>query len=180
MAVPPVYFERRKVIDRQEVLEKIIASYEQYYDINRETPVEPFAAEATFKSHGEEYFLIRSAKITEMDSSETAFFADMDSLDAPAYDALVDKVWDETLKRADPKPDHRNSDGILIIITDSIDGETKKKIKKTRRYKSYRFMLWGWSELRVIAYELSSGKAVCNRQGSILKELFANISVKGL
>ena len=110
-----------------------------------------------------------------MDSCEYVFFAEACSLDAAAYEGLVDKVWEETLKRADPKPYHRNSDGILIIIADSIDASTKKRIRKTRRYKSYRFMLWGWSELRVIAYECSLGNVVSNRQGDMLKTLFAKM-----
>lgn len=126
-----------------------------------------------FKSHGEEYFLIRAAKITEMDSSETAFFADVEELDEEGYVDMLDKVWDETLSRAEVKPNHRNSDGILIITADRIDDATKKRIKKTRRYKSYRFSFWGWSEVRVIAYEHDSGKVVCNRQGDMLKKLFA-------
>ena len=155
------------------MLEKVIGSYERYYDINRETPVEPFKAEATFRSHSEEYFLIKSAKITEMDSMETAYFADVETLDEAGYDTLLDKVWSETLSRACVKPDHRNSDGILIITANSIDDAAKKKIKKTRRYKSYRFSFWGWSEVRVIAYEHYSGKVVSNRQGDVLKKLFA-------
>lgn len=126
-----------------------------------------------FKSHGEEYFLIRAAKITEMDSSETAFFADVEELDEESYVDMLDKVWDETLSRAEVKPNHRNSDGILIITADRIDDAAKKRIKKTRRYKSYRFSFWGWSEVRVIAYEHDSGKVVCNRQGDMLKKLFA-------
>ena len=126
-----------------------------------------------FKSHGEEYFLIRAAKITEMDSSETAFFADVEELDEEGYVDMLDKVWDETLSRAEVKPNHRNSDGILIITADRIDDATKKRIKKTRRYKSYRFSFWGWSEVRVIAYEHYSGKVICNRQGDMLKRLFA-------
>ena len=158
---------------RLEVLEKVIGSYEQYYDINRDTPTEPFVAEAVFKSHGEEYFLIRAAKITEMDSSETAFFADVEELDEEGYVDMLDKVWDETLSRAEVKPNHRNSDGILIITADRIDDAAKKRIKKTRRYKSYRFSFWGWSEVRVIAYEHDSGKVICNRQGDMLKKLFA-------
>ncbi|MBO6147601.1 MAG: hypothetical protein IJ827_06925 [Lachnospiraceae bacterium] len=157
---------------KQEMLERVIASYEHYYDVNRDTPTEPFVAEAVFRSHGEEYFLIKSAKLTEMDSSEVAFFADVEHLDTTEYERLVDKVWDETLSRADVKPNHRNSDGILIIAADEIDADTKKKIKKTRRYKSYRFTLWGWSELRVIAYEHASAKVVSNRQGDMLKRLF--------
>ncbi len=160
-------------MDKKEVLEKIIGSYERYYDINREDPMPPFAAEASFNSHSEEYFLLKSAKITEMDSNEYAFFADSEALGADEYEEMVEKVWRVTLDRTDAKQYHRNTDGILIIIADSIDEETKKKIKKTRRYKSYRFTFWGWSELRVIAYEHASGKVVCNRQGAVLKKLFA-------
>ncbi len=156
------------------MLEKVIGSYERYYDINRETPTEPFIAEATFKSHNEEYFLVKSAKITEMDSMETAFFADVEELDEAGYDALIEKVWSETLERADAKPNHRNSDGILIITANVIDDAAKKKIRMTRRYKSYRFSFWGWSEVRVAAYEHHSGKIVSNRQGDVLKKLFAN------
>ncbi len=168
----PVDHEGYQFMTKQDMLERIIDSYRHYYDINRDTPVEPFVAEAVFKSHGEEYFLIKSAKITEMDSSEVAFFADVTRLDTTEYEGFVDKVWDETLARADVKPNHRNSDGILIIMADDIDADTKKKIRKTRRYKSYRFTLWGWSELRVIAYEHNTGNVVCNRQGDILKRLF--------
>ena len=157
------------------MLEKVIGSYERYYDINRETPVEPFVAEAVFRSHGEEFFLLKSAKINEMDSAENAFFADVGELDEAGFDAMLDKVWEETLARADVKPNHRNTDGILIITADSIDDAAKRKIKKTRRYKSYRFSFWGWSEVRVIAYEHYSGKVVCNRQGDMLKKLFANV-----
>lgn len=130
-------------------------------------------AEATFSSHSEEFFLIKSAKITEMDSMETAFFMDEPELDEEKYDSLCEKAWSETLDRADVKPNHRNSDGILIITADTIDEVAKKKIRKTRRYKSYRFTFWGWSELRVIAYEHSTGRLVCNRQGEVLKKLFA-------
>ncbi|MCR5410818.1 MAG: hypothetical protein K6E90_07540 [Lachnospiraceae bacterium] len=130
-------------------------------------------AEATFSSHSEEFFLIKSAKITEMDSMETAFFMDEPELDEEKYDSLCEKAWSETLDRADVKPNHRNSDGILIITADTIDEAAKKKIRKTRRYKSYRFTFWGWSELRVIAYEHSTGRLVCNRQGEVLKKLFA-------
>ncbi|MBQ9443166.1 MAG: hypothetical protein IJU43_02590 [Lachnospiraceae bacterium] len=130
-------------------------------------------AEATFSSHSEEFFLIKSAKITEMDSMETAFFMDEPELDEEKYDSLCEKAWSETLDRADVKPNHRNSDGILIITADTIDEAAKEKIRKTRRYKSYRFTFWGWSELRVIAYEHSTGRLVCNRQGEVLKKLFA-------
>ena len=60
---------------KEDVLEKALRSYSAYYDVNRETPEAPFAAEAVFHSHSSTYFLTRSATIGEAESNEYVFFA---------------------------------------------------------------------------------------------------------
>ena len=57
-----------------QALEQVLDAYKKYYTINRETPVSPFLAEAEFRLHDEQYFLIRSARISEVDSRELVFF----------------------------------------------------------------------------------------------------------
>ena len=42
----------------------------------------------------------------------------------------------------------------LIIITDKIDEETKKAVKKTKLYKSYKFSFWGWSNFKLTVVEM--------------------------
>ena len=58
-----------------EILEKLLRSYSVYYDIQRENVTEPFAAEANFHTHDEQYFLVRSATISEAESNEYVYFA---------------------------------------------------------------------------------------------------------
>ncbi len=56
--------------------EKIINAFSRYYDISTENIVGPFCAEAVFKSHGEQYFLVKSAKVADIDSNDFVFFCD--------------------------------------------------------------------------------------------------------
>ena len=164
-----------EMADRGKALERLLHSFEAYYQVNRETPAAPFVAEAFFSLHDEQYFLVRSAKISEAESREYVFFYSCAALSDKDYLSLCEKAWQEGLSRVCLGDHHRNSDVSLIILSDFLDDASKKSIKKTRRYKSYRLGLSGWSDFRVIAVELSSGTLVYNRKGEILKKSLSNI-----
>ena len=61
-------------MNSSEALEKLLHSYERYYDISTENIAAPFVAEAVFKSHNEQYFLVKEAKLSDIDSNEFVFF----------------------------------------------------------------------------------------------------------
>ena len=171
---PAISFKREhEMEDMQETLERILRSYSRYYRINRDDPADPFLAEAAFDMHGEEYFLIKSAKISEMDSREFVFFAGTPLLDENTLAGFDEKAWQTGMGRVDAKANHRNSDVVLIILAERFAQDIEKAIKKTRHYKSYWWGIHGWSNYKLVAYELSSGKTVSNRLGSDLKKLFA-------
>ena len=48
--------------------------------IKKDEVTQPFCAEAEFRSHNEQYFLVRSAHIADLDSNEFVFFADCEEL----------------------------------------------------------------------------------------------------
>ena len=162
--------------DMQEVLDRILKSFSSYYDVNTETPANPFVAEAVFSTKDEQYFLIKSAKLSESYSSEYVFFAHTDMLDENKLDELDEKAWLEGLKRADVKENHKSTDVVLVILAEFFEKDIENKIKKKKHYKSYRFGLLGWSAYRLVAYELSSGKTFSNGRGEDLKKLFCNIN----
>ena len=163
------------ITDKKELLEKLLLSFEAYYNVNRDRPMPPFDAEALFATHSEEFFLIKEAKITEFDSSEYVFFYTAEHLDLEEAKRLERIVWEETLRRADPKTNHRNSDGVLFILADHIDDEAADYIEKLRRFKSYFFGLHGSSTIRLVAMEVSTGEVVSNRHGRNLEKLLRNI-----
>ncbi|MBQ7372767.1 MAG: hypothetical protein IJW67_12980 [Blautia sp.] len=156
-------------------LDELLKSYHAYYNVNTENPSAPFDASAEFFLHDEQYFLLKSAKISEADSREYVYFAVRETLDLDTCKHLDEAAWETGLSRVEPKPNHRNSDIILVILTNEIREDAASYLKKLRRYKSYRMGLYGWSAYRVIACEPFSGKMVHNRQGQTLEKVLGNI-----
>lgn len=162
-------------MDRTAALEQLLRSFEAYYNVRREGVSSPFAAEAEFHSHDEQYFLMRSARIGEADSREFVYFAVAEQLDERKLLELDEAAWSSGLARVVPHAEHRNSDITLFVIADHITDDALKRVPKLRHYKSYRFSLQGWSHYRLVAIELSAGRIACNRQGQGLVKLVRNI-----
>lgn len=159
----------------QEALNKLLPSFQRYYNIKTEEVEAPFAAEAIFQSHNEQYFLIKSARISEANSNEFIYFYTADSLDAPKLQELDACAWERGTGKVQPNYYHRNTDVALIIIANQIDEEAFSMIRKLKHSKSYQFGLQGYSNYRLIALELSTGRVSHNRQGQSLKKLVSNI-----
>ena len=163
-----------------EALEKRLPSFWQSYTINKDTPADPFLAEAEFRSHNEQYFLVRSAHIADIDSNEFVYFAGVPELNEQALRELTSKAWEFGLARVKPHEGHRNSDITLIILADKITEEAQTAIKKTKLYKSYKFSFWGWSNFKLAAAELTNHGTYSNRLGKDYRKLVEkNIFNKG-
>ena len=167
-------------MDVSQALEKLLPAFRQYYTINKDAPVQPFLAEAEFRSHNEQYFLVRSAHIADIDSNEFVYFAGVPVLDDGTLLQLVSKAWATGLEKVHPHEGHRNSDITLIILADKIAEETQITIKKTKLYKSYKFSFWGWSNFKLAAAELTNQGIYSNRLGKDYRKLLEkNIFNKG-
>ncbi len=163
-----------------EALEKLLPAFRQYYTINTDSPVQPFLAEAEFRSHNEQYFLVRSAHIADIDSNEFVYFAGVPILDDGTLMQLVSKAWATGLEKVHPHEGHRNSDITLIILADTIVEKTQSTIKKTKLYKSYKFSFWGWSNFKLAAVETGTQGIYSNRLGKDYRKLLEkNIFNKG-
>lgn len=136
---------------------------------------DPFAVEAEFATHDEQYFLLKSAKLFESDSKEYIFFATEEQLTFERLTELDEKAWSECMSRVRPVQGHKCTDAALIILAEKIDDDAFSAVRKIRHGKSYRFGIYGWSNYRLIAVELSSGRVAHNRLGESLKKLVSNI-----
>lgn len=159
----------------QEALDKLLPSFRRYYNVKTEDVAAPFVAEAVFQSHNEQYFLIKSARISEANSNEFAYFYTAESLNAEELKKLDQCAWERGTENVQPNYYHRSTDVALILIAERIDEEAKKLMKKLNHSKSYQFGLKGYSNYRLVALELSTGMVIHNRQGQNLKKLVSNI-----
>ena len=159
----------------REALPSLLKAFYAYYNVTEENVTPPFAAEAEFHSHDEQFFLVKQAKLSESESKEYAFFAVTEHLTLEDLKVMDETAWTTGMSRVFPHDGHRNSDVALIILADKIDEDAAKYLKKLRRYQSYRYTLHGWSHYYVIAQEMSTGKAVFNRMGRQRKKILRNI-----
>jgi hypothetical protein len=159
----------------ENTLQKLLHSFERYYNVREEGVSAPFCAEAEFHSHSEQYFLVKAAHVADIDSSEYVFFSETDELNETLFTQLSTRAWEEGLSRIHPYSGHRNSDVTLIILTPKITDAAVAQIKKAKKSKSYKFSFWGWSNFRTLACEVSSGRIVTNRLGKDLKKLVSSL-----
>lgn len=167
--------ENLESMTQGELLEKTLHSYAAYYDVNRDCPAEPFAAEAAFHSHNDAYFLVKSATIGEAESHEYVFFASVEELNETLLRKLDQAAWETGISRVKPHAYHRNTDVSLIIISSSVTEDAKKLVPKLKHYKSYRMSLQGFSHYHLLVADLSTGNLICNPQGRSLKKLLGKI-----
>lgn len=160
----------RNNMSREEVLSKICKSYQAYYDLNEETPEEPFAAEASFHSHDDAFFIVHAAVIGESESNEYVFFADEESLSKEKLEELDKTAWEKGISRVKPHEHHRNTDITLIIVADVVSDEAIKLTKSIKHYKNYRMSLHGFSHYRLAVVDLANKKVYCNRIGRAVKK----------
>ena len=156
----------------------LLKCFEKYYTICEE-PSFPFSATAVFKSHNEQYFLVKNAKIADIDSSDFVFFYDCHEdgkkeLSAKLLEDLCKTAWQKGLENVKPYYGHRNSDVTLVIVAEGIAKDLVKRVKKINYYKSYKFGFFGWSAFRLALVESESGKVYVNHRGSDLKKLTGN------
>lgn len=122
-------------------------------------------------SHNEQYFLIKKAKVADIDTNETVYFATEESLSKDRLLELDSIAWERGTANVQPSSNHRNSDVVLIILTGHAEEYALTQVKKCKHYQSYLWGFHGWSNYRLIVAELSSGRIVHNRHGQILKKL---------
>ena len=157
---------------REDVLDKILKSYIRYYTIKKDCVPAPFAAQAEFHSHNEQFVLVKKAKIADIDSNEYVYFLLTETLDAQQLVDAAKKAWEDGLSKVKPSFSHRNSDVTLVVVANDFAEGIEKAAKRTRYSKSYSFSFCGWSNFRLLCYETQSKKFACNYHGKDLIKTF--------
>ncbi len=162
-------------MDRHIVLDRIVASFYRYYDVNTTDPIEPFDVEATYRGKDMQYMLVKKAKVFETENYEFVYFRKTENLSEELFHMLEEAAWGDGMKRVVPHENHRSSDVTLVIVADNVEPACEPLIKKAKRQQSYSFGFQGYSAFRLVVCDLSKGSVLSNRRGSDLKKTVNNI-----
>ena len=164
------------IMNRQEIFDKLLQSYQIYYNVKVKDVPPPFAAEAEFHSHDERFFLIRRAIIDEVENNEFVYFASCEELTPDLFRELDESAWSRGIGKAKPSGHHQSTDVSLIVLTDTIMPEVEKAIRKSRHTVSYRHGLHGYSNYHLIVLEVTTGRIIHNRLGYTLKRVLKSVA----
>lgn len=156
----------------EELLEKLLKSYQSAFDITRpyETEKNKYDAYAAFNVTSAKYVLVKKAELWRADCFEHTFFMRRDRLtpdDLDTFHKDLEAFIEPKLVRDGEKCTPENHmytyiTGIFICEGGLLE-EGKKAVERFRYFKNYRFGLRGYCEGRLLVFDMKDHKIVGNK-----------------
>lgn len=153
------------------LLEQLLDSYQSSYDIAKPFEIngDVYDAYASFNVTSARYVLIKKAELWRANCFEHTFFRLGKKLcneDLTAFHRHVtDYIEPELVRggRKTPEKDHMYSFITGIFISEEgISESVKKEIRKFRFLKNYRFSIRGYSEVRLLVFDMENRQILGN------------------
>lgn len=152
-------------MDRQELLEKLLSSYESAFDIKRSYRIDEnvYDAYAQFRVTSAKYVLVKRAELWRADCFEHTLFACRDEIseeDITTFHTEIVSHIEPHLVRRDEKAPPKNHmytymTGIFISEK-TLSEKTKKAVRGFKYLKNYRAGFRGYSQGRLVVFDLES------------------------
>jgi hypothetical protein len=174
-------------MDKEEIFEKLIDAYAGYYNIERaegkagegsDKVPEPFDATGFLSNEAQQYFLVKAARIADVNSYEHVYFKKCDRLDPDMLGELDRTAWEDGISRVKPNSGHKNTDVALIVTADELADGVREAVSTYKHSKNYKLGLYGFSNYRLVVIEARSGLILTNRRGEDLRDFVTHITNK--
>lgn len=158
---------------REDLLTRLLAAHSANYDIIKNYRFEghSFPGYAEFHSYGEQYVLVKRAKLWEVNTHEYLFVDILEALNEEALGEAIDFMKQKAFRKVPAGPNHMSTAISLVIIANSATDKAAQLLCKTRFRKSYRMSFHGWADLRLALVDLSRPKG---------KQIFTNAAGRQL
>ncbi|MCI5529288.1 MAG: hypothetical protein MR406_03980 [Blautia sp.] len=156
----------------QELLDKLLDSYRQSFDITRPFQVDGHAydAYAAFNVTSAKYVLVKTAELWRADCYEHTFFSCRETLSREDLDIfreeIVNYIEPEIVREGKTcmEKDHMYTYITGVFLCEQgVPKELKKDICRFRFFKNYRFGIRGYSEARLLVLDLKNHEILGNR-----------------
>lgn len=169
---------------REELLERLLKSYEQSFDIQQPYTVmeDPYDAYGSFDVTSAKYVLSKKAELWRAQCYEHVFFKQIDTLEEKDiqrfYKEIVEYIEPQMVCHGEkcPPANHMYTyiTGIFICGK-SISGEMKEIIRKFKFMKNYRFTLRGYCDARLLVFDMETKKIYGNKAARDLEKGYKKI-----
>ena len=133
-----------------ELLETLLASYAECYDIQRDYPIQDavYPAYAKFNVTSAKYVLMQTEDLQKLRRQITEYMEPQLVRSGAKY----------------PPPNHMYTFLTAIFISEGrVSPEVKKEVQRFRYFKNYLASIRGYSEARLLVFDLEAGEIFGNR-----------------
>lgn len=172
----------------RELFEKLLASYEASYDIERTCSIngDMYDAHAAFNVTSAKYVLVKKAELWRADCYEHVFFRVKDSFtadDAERFRTQVASYIEPQLVRGGKKWPEKNHMYTYItgvfICENGVSEEAKQAVKRFSFVKNYKWTIRGYSEARLLVFDMENRKVFGSRAARDLVKGYTKAAVMG-
>lgn len=163
-------------ITKQEVVEKLLKSYEAYFDITRFNEAElPLTARCDFFEHSQKYLLSQKAELWSANSEEFVYLFQMPRLTLEAFETCKAFALKDGMERVQIGPGHMYSFITAVFVCEGCDEEAMKALKKSHFYKSFKFSLHGWVDYHNAVFVCDTHEIKSNYAGKSTAKILKKI-----
>jgi len=124
----------------------------------------------------EKYIALKSAVIYAYENNEYCFFKILEDVNFKEVDKILEVLKKAANDFVEPHDEHMSTTFTGIIITQNpLESDLKEKILKFKHQKSHKFGFHGWTSVRVVVVELSTGKVIASKEAKNLDKFYAPI-----
>ena len=169
--------ERPLIKDRPVILDRLIDSYNAWYDVSLGDMGSglPLKALCMYRSRSEKYVLSRKAKLWAVEANDYLYLFEMSKLDKWQAEECVSYSIEDALPRVEPHSEHMYSFITTVFVADEIEPDALRFIRWRRFIKSYKLGFYGSSPLKTAALDIGREKVVTNNMGRDLRKQIRNI-----
>lgn len=153
------------------LLNTLLESFESSYDVERTCDIngDIYEAYARFCAQSSKYVLVKKAQLWRAECFEHVFFREKDLLTREDIEKfhrqIIDYIEPQLVRGGKPCPqkDHMYTfmTGIFIC-EDGVSPEAERAVKKFKFFKNYRFSIRGYSEARILVFDLKNERIFGN------------------
>lgn len=159
---------------RDSVLEAVLKSYKNYFDIEHVTNQEPLVAKACFHSRTEKFVLVKSVKMWGVESNDYVYVFSTPFLNFDEFVRCKEKAIADGLLQIHPHSEHMCSYITAIILTDGVDPAITSDIKACKFSKNFLLTFHGWTILRLLVVDINTSAVISNKAGKELIDFLSS------
>ncbi len=168
--------ERKMSITRQEAIDKLLRSYETYFNITRfEEKDLPLTARCDFFEHSQKYVLSRKAELWSANSEEFLYLFQMPNLTVTLFEQCKNQAIEDGMRRMHVGPGHMYTFITAVFVCEACDKEALKALKKSHLYKSFKFSLHGWMDYHNAIVTCSTNEIKSNYAGKSTAKILKRV-----